>query len=383
MILYDLSIPGYPGLYHLHCSRGIIQTISPDRKIVDQLSDEERYECMGARLLPGFINSHDHLDFNLFPALGNKIYRNYSEWGPDIQATHADTIKAVQAVPLQLRIAWGVYKNLLNGFTTVVNHGHRLNIGEDIINIFQDCYSLHSLAFEKNWRWKLNHPLRWGKPVVIHAGEGTDAMAMEEISKLSAANWFRKKIIVVHGVSMKPEQAASFAGLIWCPASNFFLLNQTAAVNQLARHTKMVFGTDSTLTAPWNSWQHFRLALDKGMTREHELLQMLSSNAASLWGIPGGEIREGAAADLLLLPAEGSIFSKNPGDMLAVIRRGEFRLVDMGLIKKEKLPMSFQSASSVFKIEGKEKLVWGDLPGLIGKIKKHYSGVDLPFDEVA
>ena len=30
---------------------------------------------------PGLINSHDHLDFNLYPALGNKTYNNYTEWG--------------------------------------------------------------------------------------------------------------------------------------------------------------------------------------------------------------------------------------------------------------------------------------------------------------
>ncbi|HEX4850540.1 MAG TPA: hypothetical protein VFV08_07035, partial [Puia sp.] len=31
--------------------------------------------------LPGFINSHDHLDFNLFPSIRNRIYNNYTEWG--------------------------------------------------------------------------------------------------------------------------------------------------------------------------------------------------------------------------------------------------------------------------------------------------------------
>jgi cytosine/adenosine deaminase-related metal-dependent hydrolase len=372
MILYDLNIPGYPGLYHLHCNRRIIQTISPDRKLLDQLTGEERYECAGARLLPGLINSHDHLDFNLFPQLGTAIYSNYSEWGPDIQMVHADTIRAVQKVPLPLRVSWGLYKNLLNGFTTVVNHGNKLVIEGDLVNVFQDCYSLHSLAFEKNWKWKLNNPFKWGKPIVIHAGEGTDVMALDEIKKLKAANFFKKKIVVVHGVAMQPEDATSFAGLVWCPASNFFLLNQTAPVRQLAGRTRIVFGTDSTLTASWNSWQHFRQALGTGMVRENELLPMLGKTPASLWNLPSGEIKEGAAADLLLLPSAGTIFSNNPTDIAAVIKGGEFRLADTRIFRKERLPSSFQSSSSPVIIEGVEKLVWGNVEGLMKQVKGYY-----------
>ncbi|HVW16604.1 MAG TPA: hypothetical protein VHB54_22430, partial [Mucilaginibacter sp.] len=35
----------------------------------------------GTVIFPGLINSHDHLDFNLFPALGDRRYQNYTEWG--------------------------------------------------------------------------------------------------------------------------------------------------------------------------------------------------------------------------------------------------------------------------------------------------------------
>ena len=33
---------------------------------------------------PGLTNSHDHLEFNLYPALGHKQYADYREWGDDI-----------------------------------------------------------------------------------------------------------------------------------------------------------------------------------------------------------------------------------------------------------------------------------------------------------
>src|ERR1700760_983910 len=128
----------------------------------------------GAIAFPGMINSHDHLDFNLFPPLGNQIYNNYTEWGKDIHTHNKAQINPILQIPQPLRTRWGMYKNLINGFTTVVNHGEKLSIPDPLITIFQDCYNLHSVGFEHNWRWKLNRPGRNGQSVVLHVGEGTD-----------------------------------------------------------------------------------------------------------------------------------------------------------------------------------------------------------------
>ncbi|HEX2629236.1 MAG TPA: amidohydrolase family protein [Chitinophagaceae bacterium] len=373
MILYNCTIPGWPGRQHVRCNRGIIQAITDNRDVFGTVDDADRYECNGAKLLPGFINSHDHLDFNLFPALSTRGYNNYSEWGPDIQAVYANEINAVKQVPLPLRIKWGLYKNLLNGFTTVVNHGEKLKIEDDLINVFQNCYSLHSLAFEKKWKWKLNNPFRSNQPVVIHAGEGTDEIAENEITRLTKANYFDKKIIAVHGVAMKQSQASSFAGLVWCPSSNFFLLGQTTNVDELNGYTQIVFGTDSTLTSSWNCWEHFRCALQTKMVCEKELLAMLSQTPALLWDLAQlGEVREGAIADLLLLPQGDTIFCNDPSDILAVIKQGEFRVADSDLFPKETLPLSFQSSSTQVVFGDARKSVYGDLANLVSEIKKYY-----------
>ena len=82
----------------------------------------------GALAFPGLINSHDHLDFNLFPRLGNRTYANTAEWSADIQTADRRIIDAVRKVPKALRTQWGLYKNLMNGVTTVVHHGERLRI---------------------------------------------------------------------------------------------------------------------------------------------------------------------------------------------------------------------------------------------------------------
>ncbi|MFL5774457.1 MAG: hypothetical protein ACJ75F_14940, partial [Flavisolibacter sp.] len=112
-----------------------------------------------AMVFPGLVNSHDHLDFNLFPQLGNRHFRNYSEWGHALHEEYRQEIEEVLKVPLALRVQWGIYKNLVCGVTSVVNHGETLTITNPLIHVRQHDQNLHSVGFEKNWKVKLNNPL--------------------------------------------------------------------------------------------------------------------------------------------------------------------------------------------------------------------------------
>ena len=155
MWLCNLNIIKTEGLQHIQVEKGKIKAITDDEKILQNNSKELRIEFENVIAFPGLINSHDHLDFNLFPQIGNRIYNNYSEWGKDIHIQNKETIDVVLKIPLHLRTQWGLYKNLLNGITTVVNHGAKLKIRDPFITVLQDNYSLHSVQFEKYWRLKL------------------------------------------------------------------------------------------------------------------------------------------------------------------------------------------------------------------------------------
>jgi cytosine/adenosine deaminase-related metal-dependent hydrolase len=372
MILHDVSIYGEEGHRDIRIRNGIIESVE-ENSIQTADKDELRFDLNAAIVLPGFINSHEHLDFNCFPALGNKFYTNYTAWGPDIQSAHAEVIKKVQSIPHELRIQWGIYKNLLNGFTTVVNHGETVAVENDLIDIFQETESLHSPAFEKNWKWKLNNLFKLSIPVSMHMGEGTDDAAGKEIDEVIKANKIGREIVAIHGVAMSEKQAAAIDGLVWCPASNFFFLGKTAPVGDLKKNTTVVFGTDSTLTSPWNCWEHFRQAMSSGMTDEKELVGMLTSAPAGLWRMNDrGKIINGKKADIIALKKNKNIFDGNPEDILLVIQGGDLRLIDERLGRQ---PLGFSRVGSNANV----KYIQGDLVGLAKNIKTYYPEINLAF----
>ncbi|HEY4209824.1 MAG TPA: amidohydrolase family protein, partial [Puia sp.] len=323
--LNSLKIPGHPGHQDILIADGrfsqVITTGSLDAPpdlarsspVATTVPQDLTISLPDAIAFPGLINSHDHLDFNLFPRLGNARYSNYREWGHDIHLRNRKDIDPVLEIPLPLRTAWGIYKNLLSGFTTVINHGEILPADNELITVSQHQRCLHSVGFERSWRWRLNRPGML--PVVIHVGEGTDKMAHREIDRLLRWNLFQKPLIGIHGVAMDENQAAGFRALVWCPASNFFLLDSTAPIHKLKTRVPILFGTDSTLTAPWDAWEHIRMAAQQHMLAEEELLTSLTRAAADVWGIPVGEIAAGRQADLVVSAAK-DLFSTTPEDIL-------------------------------------------------------------------
>ncbi|MEO8405863.1 MAG: amidohydrolase family protein, partial [Chitinophagaceae bacterium] len=316
-------------------------------------------------------------DFNLFPQLGHRKYNNYREWGADIHQQDKKFIDPVQNIPVALRAKWGEYKNLLNGFTTVVNHGDKLDSDNELVTVFQDCYPLHSPGFEQYWKWKLNNPFKSGKPFVMHIGEGTDKVADEEVDEVIRGNWFNKKIIAIHGIPMNRIQAEKFAGLVWCPASNYFLIGKTAAVQQLKEMIPVVFGTDSSLSAPWNAWEQFRECINESAVKETELMDMLTTAPASLWGFDNrGALAAGKRADIVVVKNKQSLFQTNPEDILLVMHKGIVRLYDESIASQ--LSWLDKSVYSLIKINGVVKFIQGDLPGLMTVIRSHYPEQDFP-----
>jgi cytosine/adenosine deaminase-related metal-dependent hydrolase len=336
-----------------------------------------------AIVFPGLINSHDHLDFNLFPQLGNRKYMNYLEWGDDIHLQNKATIDKVLKVPKELSIQWGIYKNLLNGVTTVVNHGPKVKVTNDIISVWQDCNVLHSVQLEKKWKLKLNNPFVGSQPFAIHIGEGTDLKAHEEIDELLKWNLLKRSLIGIHAIAMDERQAKGFEAIVWCPDSNHFLIGQTAHIDKLKQQTNVVFGTDSTVSSNWNIWEHLRLARQQNMVTDKELFEMLTSTPAKVWPMQDkGTLEKNSFADIVIARKKGSsspmdaFYNLNPEDILLVMHEGEIRLFDESLLKQ----MNELKGFSKVTIKGSCKYVFGGIPDLLSSIKEYYPEASFPIN---
>ncbi len=239
-------------------------------------------------------------------------------------------IAAVEAVPRALRVRAGIAKNLLCGVTSVAHHGPDPACAGAPIHVIGGTRTIHSPRLGRLRAMLV--PER--RLVVAHVGEGVGIEAEREIDTFIRWNVWRKKLIGVHAIAMRADQAERFAGLVWCPVSNEFLFGCTAPIARLKKHAAILFGTDSTLTAPWNIWDHLRRAREQGGLTDEELIAALTTNAARVWNLSNrGYIAAGAAADIVVArkrhdDQREAFFAINPEDILLVMTNGVIVLLD-------------------------------------------------------
>jgi cytosine/adenosine deaminase-related metal-dependent hydrolase len=285
-------------------------------------------------LYPGLINSHDHLEMNLYPLMGNPPYNNYTQWGSDIYKPKESPIKEIERVAIQDRLMWGGIKNLISGVTKVVHHNpwNRLLSKKKFPVQVEETAWAHSLAFERNIQRRF--PKKRDKAFVVHTGEGVDSFAEQEIAQLNSLGLLKENTVLIHAVAMSERnqkliQEAN-ASVVWCPSSNLFMFNQTAPVNQLKNKIRVAIGSDSTMTGPATLLEEMRTALKTKMATAEEIYAMVTSVPARIFGLPLPEIKIGSRANLLIAPKLDenyfeNILSLNPSDISAVFVNGEMR----------------------------------------------------------
>ena len=224
----------------------------------------------GLQILPGLINAHDHLEFALFPRLGERHYANATEWARDIFHPDRPPVREHLRVPKNLRLLWGGLRNLASGVTTVCHHNPYEDAFEDNfpVRVMKSYGWAHSLAFQANLRecFDATPP---GAPFFIHAGEGTDDAAAEEIFKLHALGVLNEQTVFIHAVGFREEGwrliRKAGASIVWCPSSNLFTLGRTISGEVLASGVPIALGTDSSLTAEGDLLDELRIALALGL----------------------------------------------------------------------------------------------------------------------
>lgn len=306
-----------------------VEWLTPDLQPPTLLRDlvEAKRPTLGDVIaFPGLINSHDHLAFNCYPPTGSPPYRNFLAWSRDVQ-TKRDLIKCVEQVPYDVRVQFGALKNLLWGVTAVADHGGRETSGGLPITMLRHR-ALHSPELEK---WATLKLLLGTDTVVAHLAEGVDDASRERALALLRWNVLGRPVAGVHCVSLLGADFAQLAALIWCPASNNFLFGRTANVTHALAHTRMLFGTDSTLSAPGTIWHHLRAA--RRHLSDDALLASLTTDAINFWTLPNSYSADNfVLARRRSVSALDSFFATTPSDILLVVHEAQPVLVDFSLI---------------------------------------------------
>ena len=294
-----------------------------------------RVDLGGARLLPGLINAHDHLQLNAaLPRLKFRDrYRNASEWIADItpRLSTDPQLLAHRAVPRAERLFIGGLKNLLSGVTSVAHHDpHDPALDDEGFPV--DVPELggwsHSLALDGEEAVRESRQAaRPGRAWIVHAAEGIDTAAALEFDRLEALGCIAPRTLLVHGLGLNAAQQRRLvearAGLIWCPGSNLHLFGRTLDADWLFACGRLALGSDSRISGGRDLLAELALVRELTGWRDERLESWVTEGAARLLGLHDrGRLDVGLRADLIALPAGLPLASATRADLRLVVLAG-------------------------------------------------------------
>jgi len=324
-----------------------------------------KLDLSGHEVMPGFINAHDHLEFNLFPRLGRGPYANAGEWARAIHHPARSPIREHLRVPLRVRLWWGGLKNLLSGVTTVCHHNpFQPEIFDQTfpVRVVRRFSWAHSLEFEPDvGRRFRGAPAAY--PFLIHCAEGTDAGARAEIAALDRLGVLCERTAIVHGVGLTLRTAELMrqrgAALVWCPTSNLNMLGKTVSRSILRCGIPIALATDSALSAHTDLLDELEVA--RRYFPEPEAIQMVTSMPARILRLPAGYGRHDWIA-------------MKDGSVALVVVRGQIRLVSPELARQ--LRPADRRRFQPLAVEGRAPvLVDANVRALQRAARRHLGGV--------
>lgn len=339
-------------------------------------------DLSGYLILPGLLNAHDHLEFNLFPRLGRGPYPNAAMWAEDIHRSDGPAIRQHSAVPKPLRLLWGGIKNLLCGATTVCHHNP---FEEEVfdstfpVRVVRQFGWTHSLAFGMEIGAAFEATPH-GAPFILHLAEGTDANSREEIFALDELGFLGSRTVVVHGVGLDQRGRDLLnrrgAALIMCPTSNNFTLGKTLDYRSASGVRRIALGSDSALTAQGDLLDEINFVSKDATLDPSQVYASVTDGAAEVLRLQNGEgtLREGAVADFIVMKWQGhspaeSLSKATIEDIHAVVVGGQLNSVSPHLTPC--WPKAMLDGLEPVVVEGTERWVRAGISELLTATRQH------------
>lgn len=306
-----------------------IQTSAPSRSSTAFGAHE--IDLTGFLVMPGLINAHDHLGLALFPRMAASLYPNYIAWGEDIHNKFAREIAKHHAVPMEDRLWWGGIRNLLCGVTSVSHHDPLWPVLERAdfpVRVARHNGWAHSLALGKHLL-AAHATTPKGRAFVLHACEGVDQLAKDELFELDRLGLLDSSTVLVHGLAIDSQGVALMiernASLIVCPSSNYFLYGKLPDLTLLGKIERVALGNDSPVSAEGDLLEEIRFAIDRCGVSPERAYRMVTTIPAQILRLDDAEgtIKESGVADFIAVRDAG----RTPADTLRALSIDDIEFV--------------------------------------------------------
>jgi cytosine/adenosine deaminase-related metal-dependent hydrolase len=166
----------------------------------------------------------------------------------------------------------------------------------------------------------------------VHACEGVDEQAREELQGLDRLGLLDQSTVLVHGLAIDREGVEFVrrrgASLIVCPSSNKFLFGRIPDISLLSGIEKIALGSDSPLTAEGDLLDEIRFAMRSCRVSALNAYEMVTTIPAAILrlGDAEGSIKESGMSDLIAVRDTG----QDPADRLETLSTNDVEFVMIG-----------------------------------------------------